>query len=173
MPPSKPLAALILGESPVLAELADLEAPYPLDGASRRAPAKGKLPCRKIELVAYAGDVVRYEEGLRVHPAFVERLRRFERVVRDVAVEHYGRAPARISHLGAFGCRRIGGYPTRLSEHALGNGIDVSGFVFGALPRGEGEESKIPKALRGSFRVSVLPLEGETWSSSEPSARHG
>jgi hypothetical protein len=55
-------------------------------------------------------------------------------------------------HAGTLSCRRIGGYPTLLSEHALGNGIDVVGFSFPPAPRGSRD---LPPALRGRFAVTL------------------
>lgn len=129
---------------------------YELDATTRTVPARGAVSCPKLDLVTYRGKILRYKTPLLVHPAFVERLERFEGVVRDVAVEIYGRAPSRVRHLGTYSCRRIGGYPELLSEHALGNAIDIEAFDFDALPAAERSKSALPPPLRGSFRASVL-----------------
>ncbi|MEM1348162.1 MAG: extensin family protein [Myxococcota bacterium] len=107
--------------------------PYPLDGESRRAPGKKEPVCPHVQLVLYAGDVVPYHRPLKVSPFFRERLQRFEEVVRAVSIEVYDRPPASIRHFGAYNCRRVRG-TSHLSEHALGNAIDVSGFTFAADP---------------------------------------
>lgn len=112
---------------------------------------RGRLQCPDIPLVRYRGDVVRYARPVRVNETFQERLRRFEEVVRDVAVEVYGRAPQRIVHAGTFSCRTVR-HRERLSEHALGNAIDVVGFDFGAAPRAE--RKRLGRAGRG-FEVRV------------------
>ena len=41
------------------------------------------------------------EKPLRIHPAFKAQLVAFEALVRELAIEHYGRAPRRIVHLAA------------------------------------------------------------------------
>lgn len=48
-------------------------------------------------------------------------------VVRPAAVEIFGSPVARIETYGSFSCRNIAG-TRRLSQHAFGNAIDVSGF---------------------------------------------
>lgn len=130
-------------------------AAYPLDTISRTVPPRGRLRCPKVPLTTYRGDVVRYHHPVRVFTGFVPRLRRFEEVVRDVAVEIYGRAPRRIVHLGTYNCRRIAAYPEMLSEHALGNGIDVAGFDFGRLPRGVKAPAGMPSRYRHPFSIRL------------------
>ncbi|MEZ4265630.1 MAG: extensin family protein [Myxococcota bacterium] len=128
---------------------------YPLDDVSRQVEARGRLRCPDLGLAPYRGDVIPYHSPIKVHPAFKERLQRFEAVVRDVAIEVYGRAPRRIVHIGAYNCRRIRAYPTLLSEHALGNGIDIAGFDFARLPRGEAAPEGLPRALTRPFKVRM------------------
>jgi len=129
--------------------------PYPLDDVSRMTPPRGKVKCPKLDLVKHKGESVQYHKPVKVHPAFQERLKRFEKVVYDTAIEVYGRAPSKIRHMGTYNCRRIRAYPDYLSEHALGNGIDVAGFDFSRLPRGESLPDGLPSSLKRSFRVRV------------------
>src|SRR5262245_42627604 len=131
-------------------------APYELDSMSRTAPTTGRVPCPKLDLVNYAGTSLRYSSELAIHPAFAAHLAAFEKVVREAAVEVYGREPLRIHHLGTYSCRRIGGYPNLLSEHSLGNAIDVDAFDFGPLPKAARASSPLPAGLKNAFRVSVL-----------------
>ena len=109
---------------PVTIACGDEPDPYALDDASRAVAPRGKLDCPKLDLVRYKGTSLRYHAELVIAPPFAERLSRFEKITRDVAVEIYGRAPTRIHHLGTYSCRRIGGYPELLREHAFGNAID-------------------------------------------------
>lgn len=141
----------------------DADARLDLDGIERVVAPTGPMQCPKVELVSYRGDVVRYASPLRVNRQFRERLKRFEAVVRETAIEIYGRAPSRISHLGSFNCRRIRLWPTFLSEHGLGNALDVAGFVFPPLPRRTPLPADLPPALRRGFQVRVDPdWEGQT-----------
>jgi len=128
---------------------------YPLDEIERTIPATGKMRCPTVDLVTYRGDVVRYHSPVRVFVGFRDRLTRFEEVVRDTAIEVYGRAPARIRHIGTFNCRRIRAWPTLLSEHAMGNGIDIAGFDFARLGRRDHLPDGVDRALRRSFSVRV------------------
>ncbi len=74
----------------------------------------------------------------------------------EVGTRIYGRAPRKIRHLGTYNCRRIGRYPDLVSEHGVGNGIDIAGFEFGPLARDAALPDGLPKALRRGFSVSVL-----------------
>lgn len=129
---------------------------YPLDDVSRVISERGRVQCPKVELVTYKGDLIRYHRPTRVYVGFRDRLRKFEAVVLEVAKEVYGRAPQKIRHLGTYNCRRIGGYPHLVSEHGLGNGIDVAGFDFGRLKRGEKLPEGLPRSLRRPFKVRML-----------------
>jgi hypothetical protein len=127
--------------------------PYPLDEIPRHIDTEGALDCPDVELVRVRGDVVRYDRSVRVATSFAPKLRAFEEAVRDVATRVYGRAPRRIHTLGTYSCRRVRGRPYRMSEHSLGNGIDVSGFSFAAAPREA--RAALPRNLRGAFTVTV------------------
>jgi len=134
----------------------DLGDEYELDTAPRTVPTRGRFRCPEVNLVRYRGDAIRYSSGLRVHRAFKERLQLFEKLVREVAIEVYGRAPRRIVHLGSYNCRRIRRYPEMLSEHGLGNAIDIEGFDFGRARKGESLPAGTPSRLRRSFEVRLL-----------------
>jgi hypothetical protein len=61
--------------------------------------------------------------------AMASRLDSFEReVVQPLAKEELGRRVTRIDHLGSFSCRANSSRPSRLSQHALGQAIDIAGF---------------------------------------------
>ena len=133
---------------------------YGLDEVSRETPAKGRVRCPKVAMVRYRGDTIRYHKPVRVYVGFRDKLREFEKVVEQVAIEVYGRKPRRIRHLGTYNCRRIRRYPTFLSEHALGNAIDIEAFVFGRASRAG--RAKAPRRLRRGFTVSVAKHWGAT-----------
>lgn len=134
-----------------------VEERLPLDDLQRTVAATGKIQCPHVALVSYRGEVIRYASPLRVNPEFRERLRRFEAVVRETATDVYGRAPTQILHLGSFNCRRIRLWPEFLSEHGLGNALDVAGFVFAPLPRRSKPPVDLPKPLARGFRVRIDP----------------
>jgi Extensin-like protein C-terminus len=90
----------------------------------------------------------------------------FEEVVAEVGREQFGRAPVALKHAGTYSCRRIGGYPTLLSEHGIGNGIDVVAFSFPRLPRRQA--AALPASLRGPFQVSLADFQAQP---STPRAR--
>jgi len=130
---------------------------YDLDAIERfLRRGQEKIPCARRGLVRYTGTTLQYRGALTVNEAFLERLARFEEVVADVAEETYGRRPLWIRHYGAYSCRTSRNRTHRLSEHALGNALDVFGFDFG--PAGDEEllPSGLPKRLRRAFEVRVL-----------------
>jgi hypothetical protein len=58
-----------------------------------------------------------------------EKLDAFERgALQKLAVQDLGHKVVRIDHLGAYSCRAITGRHDKLSEHAYGLAIDISGF---------------------------------------------
>lgn len=148
--------------------------PYALDDIPRVVDVDGPMRCPVVPLVPHAGTAVHWKSTLKVHPAFAARLAAFEAIVAEVGTHVYGRPPARIAHLGSFNCRRIRRYPDLLSEHGLGNAIDVSAFEFPALSRADAKVSDLPRALRRAFEVSVLDhWDGpEDPSSTHPKALH-
>lgn len=131
---------------------------YQLDDVPRALQQGQVLPCERgeVELVTYRGEVVRYHKPVRIHPAFRPQLTKFEALVDEVGREHFGRAPRRVVHLGAFACRPMRRHAHWMSEHALGNAIDVAGFDFGPLPRTEhASHPDLDKALRRPFQVRI------------------
>lgn len=129
---------------------------YPLDHVSRSVGTARKLRCDRESMVVYRGHHFGYGKPIRVHPAFTEKLVQFEGLVVELAIKHFGRPPRRLAHVGAFACRRTRVNPGWLSEHALGNGIDVTGFDFGPLPEGADNAVKLPSHLHDEFRVRVF-----------------
>jgi hypothetical protein len=127
--------------------------PYSLDPYSREVAPKGRVKCPEVELVSYRGDVIRLHKRARVYVDFVPKLHRFEEIVRDTAIEFYGRAPRRIKHLGTYYCRRIRAWPTYISEHGMGNAIDVEGFDFAWVSKNKAPD--VPARLRRAFRIRV------------------
>jgi hypothetical protein len=139
--------------------------PYPLDDIPRRVPDEGPLPCVPKDLEVYKGTHLALAP-VSIHPAFGPRIERLEQAAREVGMQVYGRPPKRLRHFGGYSCRRSTVRPGRLSEHALGNALDVAGFDFPALPPPPkdaplaaawvSEAPVLPPALRGPFQVTVL-----------------
>jgi hypothetical protein len=155
-----PLALAALVTSPASAD-PPKEAPYPLDSIPREVPETGDLGCPKIEVASYRGDVLRYRPEVWVNAPFRARLAGFERIVRDAGIEVYGRPPDRIVQLGGYGCRRMREHAGWLSEHALGNAIDVAGFDFGHAPKGAALPAGLDPAFANGFEVRVLSHWGK------------
>jgi hypothetical protein len=129
---------------------------YPLDDLPRRIEPRGPVRCPAVELTTYRGKHMRYAEPAKIFSGFQPRLERFEKVVVALATEMYGRAPRTLVHLGTHNCRRISAYPDWLSEHGIGNAIDVAGFDFGPLPAEATAPEDLPKPFRGPFSVRML-----------------
>jgi hypothetical protein len=166
--PAVVLALLLVAHASVAADGVDVGA-YPLDGISRVLAEGEELPCAKAQLVSYRGTQLRLSKPARVHPAFVPKLVELERVVAEVAVPFYGRAPRTLVHLGTHNCRRMRRYPDWVSEHALGNAIDVAGFDFAPLPRGAASAAGLPAGLR---RAQAVRLDQHWNATRGPGATH-
>jgi hypothetical protein len=126
---------------------------FELDGVSRSIPARGRFTCPDVDRVRYRGTAVRFQRPVTLARPFVARVARFEAIVAEVARRVYGRAPARIRHLGGTVCRRMKTFPELLSEHAIGDAIDIEGFDFERARRGE--RTAAPRGLRGAFQVRI------------------
>jgi hypothetical protein len=135
---------------------------YPLDGVVRWLSDGERPACARSAIVPYRGSSLRYAGAVFVDPAFAERLARFETVVAEVARAAYGRAPLRIRHYGAYNCRPVRTIHRLLSEHALGNAIDVLGFDFGPAGKTAPLPPELPKALKYPFEVRVRRHWGKT-----------
>jgi hypothetical protein len=127
--------------------------PYLLDHISRAAERdrRGHLDCPDVEIKRYRGETIRYRRTVWVHPEFRKRLERFEEIAARVGEEVYGRAPDRLFQRGTFNCRVIRHRRYRLSEHALGNAIDLIALGFPPLPREERDDA----VLGRRFRITV------------------
>jgi hypothetical protein len=127
--------------------------PYALDSISRELGKGAVAGCpEQVEIRSYAGQELNYGNPVLVARSFVPKLQAFERVVAEVAQSHYGRAPDRILHFGTRMCRSVRGSTRRLSEHALGNAIDVSGFQWSRTRKLPG----LPPGSERAFKVTVL-----------------
>jgi hypothetical protein len=127
---------------------------YPLDAFPRELAAgdPGRCP-EQIVPITYRGELLRYGKPVQIAAPFKDKLRSFEQVVVQLAKAHYGRAPATLLHAGARVCRSMRGNAKRLSEHALGNALDVSGFAFARAS--EPLPARTPEALKRAFRITV------------------
>jgi len=104
---------------------------YPLDGISRDLPDGAAVQCPpELHIVRYRGERVAFSSPVQVVEPFVDKLRALENIVAELGTLHFGRAPDRLLHFGARVCRTVRGSSRRLSEHALGNALDVSGFEW-------------------------------------------
>jgi extensin-like protein len=104
---------------------------YALDALPREV--SGSLSCPKValsELKQGTGQEPSFSPAVVATPPFHERLHELQRIVREVSLAHYGRAPEAILVAASYDCRSVSGKNRRLSEHAFGNAIDVSGFRF-------------------------------------------
>jgi hypothetical protein len=131
------------------------EPAYPLDAVSRQLPPGVPFGCPAVDLVDYRGDAIRFHPPAKVITEFKDRLEKLSTVVAAVATEVYGRPPLALVDLGTFTCRRMAGHPRFLSEHGLGNAIDVAGFDFGPLPKGALLPAGLDKAFKNGFEVRV------------------
>jgi hypothetical protein len=104
---------------------------YALDGLQRKV-AVGHCP--EVSLREFSGQSLSFLPPARVAAAFRSHLVQFEDVVRKVALHIYGRAPSAVLVAASYDCRSVRGKQRRLSEHALGNAIDITGFRFPPVP---------------------------------------
>ncbi len=146
--------------------------PYPLDSVDRWLEPGQRVSCDRTGLVVYRGNALRYAGAVVVDPAFRDRLARFEELAAATAREIYGREPRLVRHYGAFVCRATRNRKLRVSEHALGNALDLVGFDFGAATKHQPLPAGAPKRLRGPFQVRVAKHFKPATRASEADALH-
>ena len=129
---------------------------YELDAIDRSASANQGNPCHPERLAVYRGTWLRLAPPSAVAAAFAARLERFEVALAQMGHQIYGRGPSQLEHVGTYACRAVEQRTTRLSEHALGNAIDVTALRFPALSAEQSRTSTLPPELRRSFTVSIL-----------------
>ena len=149
------LATLTLTLDAAAVATPPVEPAYPLDAVSRQLPPGVPFGCPAVDLVDYRGDAIRFHPPAKVIAEFKDRLEKLSAVVAAVATEVYGRPPLALVDLGTFTCRRMANHPRFLSEHGLGNAIDVAGFDFGPLPKGAVLPAGLDKAFKNGFEVRV------------------
>lgn len=128
---------------------------YELDHVERWLEKGQKPECDRATMIRYSGTMLRYHGALFVHPAFKPRLERFEALVAEVSREVYGRAPMKIRHYGAFNCRSTRRRSWVVSEHALGNALDLVGFDFGPATKEAPLPAELSRSLRQPFQVRI------------------
>jgi hypothetical protein len=134
----------------------DARADYPLDTVPRELPPDVRRPrCDRDVLVRYRGTALRFQSAVEMHPDFVPYVQRLERIVNEVAVAEFGRAPRVLRHHGSFNCRTIRGSHGVLSEHAFGNALDVRGFDFHRARADEPLPDGVPSQMARGFAVRV------------------
>ncbi len=133
---------------------------YPLDDLARHLETPDEtVPCLAEDQERYRGTHLELIP-ITVHPAFIERLAELERIIVEESESTYGRAPSTVWHQGGYACRKSRFRSTRISEHAFGNAIDITGFSFPPMPKETTTESSA--APRSAFRLRI----GTHWTSS-------
>lgn len=142
---------------------------YALDPVPRYVEKRRRwLKCDKSQITTYRSSKLDYK--VPVHRAFIPRIRKFEKLAIELAKEHFGRAPKKLRHKGAYVCRQSRGRTGRISEHALGNALDVKGFDFGSLRDGERTPRGLSRRFKRSFRVRVYRHWNPSGEREEPQA---
>ncbi len=103
---------------------------YPLDALSRKLSSADSPECPDVELKLYAGTSIALNQPVEINAALVPYVKRYEKLVVELSKKHYGRVPDRMLQIGGYQCRQSTGKRKKLSEHALGNALDIAGFRF-------------------------------------------
>lgn len=128
---------------------------YPLDSFGRSLPSHA-LSCPPVDARDFSGTTLRFSPAAKVIDPFRQRLIAFEQVVTEVSERVYARRPSAILVAASYGCRSVGGENRKLSEHALGNAIDITGFEFAPIsPFTLPAWTPPPLALLSGFQVRV------------------
>jgi hypothetical protein len=132
---------------------AERERPYALDSLNRKIGSGWRCP--SVDAREFAGSHVRFVPSVKVIAPFREHLLQLEQVASVVGQRVYGRAPVRIRVAASYVCRPVTGNGGRLSEHALGNAIDITAFEFPASYTVGPDRSLTNLTLAGELEVRV------------------
>jgi len=95
----------------------------------RVADREGPNGCRLADAVRLTRSSVALDQPVQINCATALHLLRFETdVLQPAAERHFGKRLTRVRHFGGYSCRARSDNARRLSEHALGNAIDIAGF---------------------------------------------
>jgi len=73
---------------------------------------------------------IKYSPPLKIDCSLALELPAIERAIQQEAGEQLGSPITRVNVFGSYSCRKVrGGVSGNLSEHAVGNAIDIGGFV--------------------------------------------
>lgn len=136
---------------------------YALDALPRAASEYRETPCPKVDTTYYSGTFVRYEPEAIVYPELIHKMEITESIAAELGQSFYGRAPSHILLMGSYQCRKMRNDQRNISEHALGNALDIAGFIFPAigpqsLPQGA------PLELAQAQRITVV----KHWKGTDP-----
>ncbi len=133
-------------------------------------PAARRGSCGVADPVALAGLTAEYDRPVTIACPLAAALNEFEaQVLQPAARRYFGQGVARVSVISAYSCRRIAGQAGRLSQHAFGRAIDISGYELddGTMIdvrrhwRGAGDRSRfLRQVARGAcrhFNVVLTP----------------
>ena len=127
--------------------------PYALDSLNRKIERGWKCP--SVDAREFAGSQLRFVPAVKVIAPFREQLIQLEQIASAVGQRVYGRAPVRIRVAASYVCRPVTGNGGRLSEHALGNAIDITAFEFPASYTVGPDRSLTNLTLAGELEVRV------------------
>lgn len=120
---------------------------------AERASAGG---CRLVNGVSLRQTAARIEPPATMTCPLALALADFEaRVVQPAAQRHFGRRVAAIRNWGAYSCRMRSGDSRRLSEHALGQAIDIFAFDLAGGTRIAVRDHWRERGPRGRFLREV------------------
>ncbi len=95
----------------------------------RRATTPTREGCSVAEAVMLEQATIPLNRAALMSCPLAAALASFEQeVVQPAAQRHFGRPVVLLVHFGAYVCKPQTGRPSRLSEHAFGQAIDIGGF---------------------------------------------
>jgi hypothetical protein len=121
---SPPRAASVPTTQACFAALDAAKAKY-----ERRATQPTREGCGVAEAVMLEQATIPLNRAALMSCPLAAALAAFEQaVVQPAAQRHFGRPVVLLVHYGAYVCKPQTGRPSRLSEHAFGQAIDIGGF---------------------------------------------
>jgi len=109
---------------------------------------------------------IAYSGPLMIDCSLALALPAVEKVIQEEAVRHLGEPITRITTLGSYSCRSVRGWRERISQHAIGNAMDMAAFstkggAKASVMRDYQVGVESPPTPRGRFLRAIY---GRLWS---------
>jgi hypothetical protein len=132
----------------------------------RQKPDKNGCGIPHGVIVTKGPTGITYSGPLMIDCSLALSLTSVEKVIQEEAMRHLGQPITRVTTLGSYSCRSVRGWKERISQHAIGNAMDMASFTpkkgqAASVMRDYQVGVEQPTTPRGRFLRAIY---GRLWS---------